>query len=163
MAIEIERKFLVAGPVPWDAALEVVAIEQGYLCVEGDRVLRVRRAGQRAWLTFKAGGMGIARLEYEYEIPVADALEMLARLCVHPLVEKVRHRIAHGGHLWEVDQFLGTNQGLVVAEIELHAEDEPFDRPDWLGAEVSRLPRYSNAALARRPFSEWDADERGVE
>ncbi len=162
MAIEIERKFLVDGPVPWSAALDAVAMEQGYLCTEGDRVLRVRRAGQRAWLTLKAGGAGIARLEYEYEIPVTDGQEMLARLCAHPLVEKVRHRIECGGHLWEVDQFKGANQGLVVAEIELNTEDEPFEHPDWLDAEVTHLRRYSNAALARRPFSEWGPDERGA-
>src|SRR5690606_41633412 len=98
--------------------------------------------------------------EFDYPIPVEDARQLLA-LCVGGLVEKPRHYVRHGGHLWEIDEFLGDNAGLVVAEIELADPDEAFDRPDWLGAEVTDQPRYYNLALAQRPYARWSAAERG--
>ena len=99
--------------------------------------------------------MGATRGEWEYPIPLADAAELLDGLCEQPLIEKVRHRIEHAGMVWEVDEFLGANAGLVVAEIELASEDQPFDKPEWIGAEVSGDARYYNANLIRHPFSQW--------
>ena len=117
--------------------------------------MRVRLRGDAAFLTLKGGSQGISRSEFEYPIPVADALAMLDTLAVAPPVDKVRHLIPVGGHLWELDVFAGENAGLVMAEIELESEGEAFERPDWLGDEVSEDPRYYNANLARYPFRRW--------
>ncbi len=116
--------------------------------------MRVRVVGEQAWLTIKGETVGATRLEFEYSIPRADADELL-RLCAGPLVEKVRHRIELGGVTWEVDEFLGDNAGLVVAEVELQREDQQFPRPEWLGEEVTGDPRYFNSNLAIRPYREW--------
>lgn len=160
MAREIERKFLVADPAAVPGAAGVT-IRQGYLSTVPERVVRVRRAGERAFITIKGSARGATRPEFEYEIPVADADEMLDALALRPLVEKTRHRIAAGGGLtWEVDVFGGENDGLVVAEIELRSEDEAFDRPSWLGREVTDDPRYTNAALVERPYRSWPRAER---
>jgi adenylate cyclase len=119
------------------------------------RTVRVRVEGERAVITIKSKSTGASRGEWEYEIPVPDAAELLERLCEQPLVEKVRHRIGHLGHTWEVDEFMGENAGLVVAEIELGSEDEAFEIPDWIGQEVTGDPRYYNSSLIRLPYSKW--------
>jgi len=148
MAHEIERKFLVAGPL-WSRGGDHII--QGILARHP--MVRVRVRAGRGYLTVKGRQDGITRPEWEYEIPLEDAQEMLA-LCT-AFTEKVRYKVEYAGHLWEVDVFEGDNQGLVVAEIELKAEDETFERPPWLGEEVSDDPRYLNVNLAETPFSRW--------
>lgn len=155
MAIEIERKFLLKNEQWRTVAGESSLIRQGYLSDQPERTVRVRVAGEQAWLTIKGKTEGIARLEMEYPIPVAEAMQLLDQLCLKPLIEKYRYRIAQGDLVWEIDEFLGENAGLVVAEIELSAADQAFDQPDWLGAEVSDDPRYFNSALIRQPFLRW--------
>jgi len=115
----------------------------------------VRIDGEHAFLTIKGKSVGASRGEWEYPVPVLDAAELLDGLCQQPLVEKVRRRIAIGPHTWEVDEFLGANAGLVVAEIELASEDEAFEKPDWLGREVTGDARYFNSNLIRQPYSQW--------
>ena len=154
MGIEIERKFLLAGDA-WRGQGQSVLLRQGYLSSARERVVRVRIEGEQAMLTIKGANVGATRSEWEYPIPLADAAELLDGLCEQPLIEKTRHRIEHAGMVWEVDEFLGANAGLVVAEIELASEDQPFDKPDWIGAEVSGDARYYNANLIRHPFSQW--------
>lgn len=166
MGIEIERKFLVAGDGWREAAHKVVPMAQGYLndlaLVEGGRQkasVRVRIEGDAAFLNIKSRQLGTTRQEFDYEIPVADARALLA-LCVGGLVDKRRHYVGHAGHLWEVDEFLGDNAGLVVAEVELEAADQAFDKPAWAGKQVTDSLRYYNLALASRPYSQWSDDER---
>jgi adenylate cyclase len=155
MPIEIERKFLVRDE-SWRAKVESSSrILQGYLSLERHLTVRVRLRGDAAFLTLKGGTRGIRRSEFEYPIPRANAQAMLDTLAVAPPVDKVRHLIRVGGHLWELDVFAGENAGLVMAEIELGSEDEAFERPGWLGDEVSEDPRYYNANLARFPFRSW--------
>lgn len=168
MAIEIERKFLVDGSRWRDAAHAVIPMAQGYIndqqAMDSGRQLasvRVRIAGEQAFLNLKSRELGRSRQEFDYPIPEPDARALLA-LCVGGLIDKRRHLVTVGGHLWEVDEFLGDNAGLVVAEIELDAVDEPFQRPDWLGPEVTELPRYYNLALASRPYAQWSADEQAA-
>jgi len=152
MATEIERKFLVHGDA-WRTR-DPIRISQGYLCRAKERTVRVRIAGDRAWITIKGITTGASRPEYEYEIPIADANELL-RLCEGPLIEKLRHVIVHEGMTWEIDEFRGDNEGLIVAEVELDDEAESFARPSWLGEEVTDDPRYFNANLSVRPFTTW--------
>ncbi len=154
MGQEIERKFLVRD-ANWKAGREGALLRQGYLSSHPDRIVRVRIEEQEAMLTIKSRTVGAARGEWEYPIPLADAQTLLDQVCEHPIIEKRRHRIPHAGMLWEVDEFLGENAGLVVAEIELETEDQAFARPDWLGAEVTHDPRYANANLLRHPYSRW--------
>lgn len=155
MAIEIERKFLLSND-GWRAQADGgCEYRQGYLQGDGTVAVRVRVAADQAWLTIKGGGEGIARQEFEYGIPLADAHAMLSRLCRQPPIEKRRYRVPAGAHVWEIDVFHGANAGLVLAEIELSGVDEPFERPDWLGDEVSDDPRYYNAYLNRHPYGEW--------
>ncbi|MDN4052938.1 CYTH domain-containing protein [Massilia sp. YIM B02763] len=154
MGIEIERKFLLAGD-GWRGLGTPTLMRQGYLVADAVRTVRVRIEGERAVITVKGKSTGASRGEWEYDIPVPDAAELLDGLCEQPLVEKVRHRIEHAGHVWEVDEFLGLNAGLVVAEIELGAEDEAFDKPDWIGREVTGDKRYYNSSLIRHPYSAW--------
>ena len=166
MGLEIERKFLVTGDDWREAAQRVVPMAQGYLndlaMVERGAMqasVRVRIEGDVARLNIKSRELGASRQEFEYAIPVADAHALLA-LSVGGRIEKRRHYIEHAGHVWEVDEFLGDNAGLVVAEIELDAVDAPFGRPHWIGAEATDAPRYYNLALASRPFAQWREDER---
>lgn len=154
MGVEIERKFLLAGD-GWRGQGTPTRMRQGYLVADPVRTVRVRIEGERAVITVKGKTTGASRGEWEYEIPVADAVELLDGLCEQPQVEKIRHRIEHAGHTWEVDEFLGLNAGLVVAEIELDAEDEAFEKPDWIGLEVTGETRYYNASLIRMPYSQW--------
>lgn len=155
MAIEIERKFLVKGDAWRDRVESASRITQGYLAADPRVTVRVRLCGDRAYLTIKGEAKGISRSEFEYPIPVADAEAMLRGLTALPPVDKVRHLIRIGGHLWELDVFEGANAGLVMAEVELAAEDEAFDLPDWAGEEVTGDPRYYNAYLAKHPFARW--------
>ncbi len=153
MAREIERKFLVNG-FSWRTPAGI-RIRQGYLSTDKERTVRVRTVGGRAFLTIKGSPVGLARPEFEYAIPVHDAVTLLDQLCPRPLIEKTRHRVVFQGHTWEVDEFSGANNGLVLAEIELADEDEAFARPEWLGEEVTHDPRYYNAALVAHPYGSW--------
>lgn len=155
MALEIERKFLVKSDAWRTQASSRELLRQGYLQSDVAASIRVRTAGENAWLNIKAKRSGMTRLEFEYPIPRQDADEILDELCKGPRVEKYRHEIRLGAHTWEVDEFLGDNQGLVVAEIELSDESESFERPDWLGDEVTHDERYYNFNLAQRPYGEW--------
>jgi len=154
MAIEIERKFLVTGD-DWKATAAVLLYRQGYLSTDKARTVRVRIAGARAFLTIKGLAAGIARPEFEYEIPVADATAMLDDLCLKPLIEKRRYTLECRGLRWEVDEFLGDNLGLVVAEVELDSADQAIELPAWVGQEVSDDPRYFNSSLIAHPFCMW--------
>jgi adenylate cyclase len=154
MAKEIERKFLVKR----DSSRRQEAgkrYRQGYLSTVKERTVRVRTAGDKGYLTIKGISVGASRSEYEYEIPVADANEMLDRLCERPLIEKTRYRVPHDGLVWEIDEFQGENSGLIVAEVELKDEHQSVTLPDWVGQEVTGDPRYFNANLVGKPFSKW--------
>lgn len=155
MALEIERKFLVCGEF-LDQATEATEIVQGYLSLLPDRTVRVRVRGEKGYITVKglADDSGITRYEWEKEIPVDDARELL-KLCEPTLVEKTRYLVYYGRHRFEVDVFHGANSGLVMAEIELLSADEAFEKPPWLGEEVSGDPRYYNSALSVKPYSRW--------
>ncbi len=152
MGVEIERKFLVLGD-DWRQG-EGRYLCQAYLNRDPARTVRVRIDGEQAFLTIKGRSVGATRSEFEYAIPVADARALLA-LADGPAVEKRRHLVPMGELVWEIDEFLGANAPLVVAEIELPREDQPFERPAWVGEEVTQDPRYFNSALAARPFSTW--------
>ncbi|WLI87648.1 CYTH domain-containing protein [Massilia sp. R2A-15] len=154
MGVEIERKFLLAGD-RWRTLGTPVLLRQGYLSSDPGRVVRVRVDGNQAYLTIKGRSEGATRGEWEYPIPLDEANELLERLCEKPLIEKTRRAISFRGNTWEVDEFLGVNQGLVVAEIELASEDQQFDKPDWIGEEVTHDARYYNSSLVRKPFSSW--------
>lgn len=154
MGIEIERKFLVTGD-EWRSMATGVFYCQGYLCLEKERTVRVRIAGEQAFLTIKGRSSGISRMEYEYPIPLEDARVLLDQLCVQPVIEKKRYRVHYQGFIWEVDEFFGENEGLRVAEIELAAEDQEFAKPSWVGEEVSSDRRYANAGLVKNPYSTW--------
>ena len=156
MAREIERKFLVTGD-DWRPGAQGVPYRQGYLSAGADAActVRARVAGERAFLTVKGRAAGGARDEYEYPIPIADAEEMLERLCVGGRIEKFRYRVPFAGRVWEVDEFTGENAPLVVAEVELDRIDAEVALPPWVGLEVTYDPRYTNAALARHPYSRW--------
>jgi len=151
---EIERKFLVASDA-WRGLAPGTRYRQGYLSTVETRTVRIRVAGDHAYLTIKGATAGIARAEFEYEIPLADAQALLDDLCERPLIEKTRYRIPFAGHVWEVDEFHGDNEGLIVAEVELPTADAPVDLPPWIGAEVSADPRYANANLTRAPYRTW--------
>lgn len=152
MGVEIERKFLVTGS-EWRAA-ESTYLCQGYLSRDRSRTVRVRIAGDTATLTIKGPTQGVSRSEFEYTIPVEDARSLLL-LCDGPLIEKRRYVIPMGTIKWEVDEFLGDNAGLVIAEVELETEDQDFGRPAWLGAEVTHDGRYFNFYLSQHPFNTW--------
>jgi CYTH domain-containing protein len=154
MSIEIERKFLVVGTA-WRQG-SGVRFSQGYLTRDKDRTVRVRLAGEQAFLTIKGRSTGASRAEFEYEVPLADGQQLL-QLCERPLIEKIRRVIPNEGSTWEVDEFLGENAGLVVAEIELQSEDQAFARPAWLGEEVTLDSRYFNSSLSLNPYAHWAA------
>lgn len=154
MGREIERKFLVKKEA-WRPQGEGSLYLQGYLSTVKERVVRVRVAGDKGLLTVKGVAEGFSRHEFEYEIPVKDARQMLDTLCETPLIEKIRHREEHEGVLWEIDVFLGENEGLVLAEVELESETRPVPLPAWIGEEVSENPRYYNMNLVKNPFRQW--------
>ena len=154
MGTEIERKFRVKEEGAWREA-EATRYRQGYLSTVKERTVRVRTINDQAYLTIKGITVGASRAEFEYEIPVADAEELLDNLCEKPLIEKNRYKVDVGGLVWEVDEFFGENQGLVIAEVELQREDQPFDKPEWVTEEVTEDPRYYNANLIENPYSSW--------
>lgn len=161
MAHEIERKFLPRSDAWRALAHERRRMSQGYVA-RGDGVsVRVRVAGEEAWLNIKVGGLAASRLEFEYDIPVADARELLPH-ATGPLIDKTRHFVDVDGFTFEVDEFHGANAGLIVAEVELDREDQPFPRPEWLGVEVTQHRRYYNVCLVEHPYSAWtEAERRG--
>ncbi|WP_145479625.1 CYTH domain-containing protein [Stenotrophomonas rhizophila] len=161
MGLEIERKFLVTSDAWRAAAHAVIPMAQGYVndtaAIESGAQkasVRVRIQGDAAFLNLKSREIGHTRQEFDYPIPVEDARALLA-LCVGGLIDKRRHMVRHGGLLWEVDEFLGDNAGLVVAEVELEHADQPVDLPEWAGDEVTDDVRYYNLALAAHPYTTW--------
>lgn len=152
---EIERKFLVNSEAWRAAATRAVSMRQGYLASSPASSVRVRIEGDEARLNIKSATLGISRTEYEYPIPLEDALEILETLCGDATVTKTRHFVEHAGHVWEVDEFSGPNAGLVVAELELESASETFARPPWLGEEVSHDRRYYNVCLIDHPYCDW--------
>lgn len=154
MAIETERKFLVKNN-SYRQTGRKVRITQGYISTDPGKVVRVRIYDDKAFLTFKSLNKGISRFEFEFEIDTVRAMEMLEKLCIQPFIDKFRYLVEYNGFTWEVDEFLGENEGLVVAEIELPAENTPFDLPAWVGAEVTQDPKYLNSNLVKHPFSTW--------
>ncbi len=154
MGTEIERKFLLQND-SWRSLAIGTEFRQGYLCSNKERTVRIRIKADKGFLTIKGASVGAARSEYEYEIPVEEAKEMLVELCDQPIIEKNRYAISYRGFTWEVDEFFGLNQGLIVAEIELEHEDQQFEKPDWIGREVTDDARYFNARLAKEPYATW--------
>lgn len=159
MAREIERKFLLEANVWAPEPGSGVRIRQGYLSLDPDRIVRVRRAGPAGTLTLKGRLSDRERLEFEYPIPAADADALLDRLCRRPLIEKTRYHVPWRGAVWDVDVFDGENAGLAVAEIELESAGAPVVLPPWVGLEVTDDPRYLNVSLIQRPFSRWSHDD----
>ena len=154
MAKEIERKFLVKNE-SFKLFSSGVIFRQGYLNRDKARTVRVRVAGEQAFITIKGLTNGMERMEFEYPISLTDANEMLETLCVKPLIEKLRYKIMSDGHIWEVDEFIGDNEGLTVAEVELKSPDEHVIIPDWVGPEVSGDLMYFNSNLVINPFKNW--------
>ena len=158
MALEIERKYLI--DLEKISPLENgIRIKQGYLSTDKNAVVRVRVKNDKAYLTIKGSNSGIARLEFEYEIPLDEANEMLEKLCQKPVIDKTRYLITHENHTWEVDVFYGDNEGLVVAEVELSSEDEHINLPSWVKEEVSHDDRYFNSNLMKLPFKDWEENK----
>ena len=158
MGYEIERKFLVKGDFKADA-FQKFPIKQGYLALSGVNVVRIRVKGNKGYLTVKTAleEGTIKRNEWEYEVPAADAEEMLL-MCEDAIIDKTRYLIRVGSHIFEVDEFYGENEGLLIAEVELEDEHEAFEKPDWLGDEVTGNVRYYNSFLSIHPFSGWSKD-----
>jgi len=154
MGKEIERKFLVKND-SWRGQVEGKRYRQGYLSTVKERTVRIRTAGDKGFITVKGITVGASRSEYEYEIPLTDANEMLDLLCERPLIEKTRYRIPQGNVAWEIDEFEGDNRGLITAEVELKDEHQPVAFPSWLGQEVTGDPRYFNANLVAKPYATW--------
>jgi adenylate cyclase len=154
MALEIERKFLVVGDA-WRSLATGTLYRQGYVVLGAGKTVRVRVAGSTGYLTIKGPSVNLARTEFEYEIPLDDAMTLLDTLCEQPLVEKTRYKIPYGGMVWEVDEFAGENQGLIVAEVELATADQAIALPPWVGADVSDDPRYFNVYLVQHPYRQW--------
>jgi len=154
MGVEIERKFLVKDD-QWRRFGPGVRYRQGYLTTEIERTVRVRVVGNKGFLTIKGKTRKSKRNEFEYEIPIKDARWMLDVLCKKPLIEKIRYTIKYKGLIWEIDEFLGVNEGLILAEVELSAEDQVINLPEWIGQEVTGDPAYYNANLVIKPYSQW--------
>jgi adenylate cyclase len=159
MAIEIERKFLVKGDT-WRSLGTGQVYRQGYITTVNSTTVRIRIVGDRGYLTIKGKTDGIARSEFEYLIPVEDAQSMLDTLCDRPLIEKIRYKIQLGNLLWEVDEFLGENQGLIMAEVELDDANKTIELPDWIAKEVSSDRKYYNSNLAKYPYQQWKDFEK---
>lgn len=158
MGREIERKFLTVND-EWKQHARGRMYRQGYIRNNGQVTVRARIAGETGYLTLKGPTSGASRSEFEYRIPVGDAAEILDELCDKPLIEKRRYKITFEGMLWEIDEFSGENQGLVIAEIELQDEQQEFKRPSWLGKEVTGDKRYYNASLVKNPYQLWKHSE----
>jgi adenylate cyclase len=155
MPVEIERKFLVSGNAWRQSVTRSERFGQGYLATTPSSSIRVRVGGERAWIGIKGRVVGMSRPEYEYEIPVAEGSEILRDYCAEGRIDKIRHWVEVGGRAWEIDEFLGANAGLVVAELEIESETAEFERPAWLGREVTSDVRYYNASLAQQPYGMW--------
>jgi len=155
MAKEIEKKFLVKND-SWKKGAKITYYRQGYLSSVKERVVRVRTIDKKGFLTIKGITVGVSRNEFEYEIPVEDANIMLDNLCEKPIIEKNRAKVEYEGLIWEIDEFFGENEGLVVAEVELTDENQEFKKPDWVGEEVSGDPRYFNSNLIKNPYKTWN-------
>lgn len=156
MAKEIERKFLVVGSA-WRTLAQGTRYRQGYLNSDKARTVRIRTVGDQAFLTIKGPTIGVTRTEFEYPIPYDDCITMLNDLAEQPVIDKIRYKIPVDGLIWEVDEFLGVNEGLIVAEVELTSEDQTFEKPDWVGEEVSGDVRYYNSSLIKAPYTTWKA------
>ena len=154
MGLEIERKFLIKDDSWKNEAEDGISIKQGYLNSSAERTVRVRIQGSKGIMTVKGENQNLTRKEFEYQIPLQDAINML-EICEKPIIEKTRYILSKSDKTWEIDVFAGKNEGLIVAEIELVAEEESFDRPSWLGEEVSLDSRYYNSSLITRPYSDW--------
>jgi len=154
MGVEIERKFLVKSSA-WKKNARYSRYRQGYIFSEKKGILRVRIVNDKGYLTIKSAPVGLKRQEYEYEIPLNDASEMLNSLCENYIIEKRRYKVAYGDHLWEIDEFEGLNEGLLLAEIELKDEAESFQKPFWVGKEVTNDRRYHNSYLSKSPYTHW--------
>jgi adenylate cyclase len=154
MAYEIERKFLLINEQWRDEVEDSFTLRQGYLSTNPDATVRIRIKNEQATLTIKSKNIGIRRNEFEYQIPTEEAQQLLA-LCEGPLIEKIRYTICRGSHTWEIDEFSGDNTGLILAEIELTHEDDAFEKPTWVGDEVSGDVRYYNSNLVAHPFINW--------
>ncbi len=157
MAIEIERKFLLANNGWRRDADSGTRICQGYMTETGPASVRVRIEGDHANINIKSATLDMTRQEYEYPVPVSDAESMLARICLKPVIDKTRFHVNYHGKLWEIDVFEGDNEGLVVAEIELNSVDEPFDLPPWAGQEVTQEKPYYNVCLVKYPYKDWQS------
>jgi len=155
MGIEIEKKFLLANDGWRSSIVKSIPFRQGYLAGSEKASVRIRIEGNRANINIKGATLGVRRQEFEYSIPLDDASELLSTLSNGPLVEKTRHYVFVAEHEWEIDEFQGDNEGLIVAEIELQDENEVFYKPDWLGREVSHDERYYNSMLVNMPFKRW--------
>ena len=160
MGKEIERKFLLKND-SWRGLASGTVYRQGYLSSDVERAVRIRMINDTAFLTIKGESRGATRLEFEYEIPIDDASEMLTKLCQRPIIEKTRYKIEYAGMIWEIDEFAGDNEGLIVAEVELEDENQAVEIPGWAGQEVTDDPRYLNANLIKHPYSEWNMKEKG--
>ena len=154
MAQEIERKFLTKSDA-WRSNAIGRFYRQGYLSTVKERTVRIRTIRNQGYITVKGIAKGAARAEYEYEIPVKDANEMLDTLCEQPIIEKMRYEIEHNELIWLVDEFEGVNKGLILVEVELSDENQKIALPDWVGAEVTGDPNYFNSNLTRNPYSGW--------
>ena len=155
MATEIERKFLVKNNLWRDHILSESVLKQGYLANLPNATVRVRISKDQAHLNIKSKTVGISRAEFEYEIPMDDAEALLTEIAQKPYIDKTRYKVQCGDHVWDLDIFVGENEGLVVAEVELNDEDEHFEMPSWAGEEVSDDPRYYNSSLVKVPYSQW--------
>jgi len=155
MPIEIERKFLLSNDKWRDEVVRSSRIRQGYMGKIDKASVRIRIQGDKANINIKSATLDIRRMEYEYEIPLIEAEEMLNQLCNQPQIDKTRFIVEQGKHTWEIDEFYGDNEGLLVAEVELDSEDEEIIKPDWLGDEVTADPRYYNVSLIKHPFNQW--------
>ena len=155
MGKEIEKKFLVSGN-EWRSLSKGTLYKQGYISDEKERVVRIRIGGDRGFLTVKGINKGATRAEYEYNIPLKDAEEMLQELCKKPLIEKKRYKISYKGFIWEIDEFYGDNEGLILAEIELSDENQPYEKPYWIGREVTGEKKYFNSNLIKHPYNKWE-------
>lgn len=155
MGLEIERKFLIKNDHWRENKIEATEIKQGYLSSAIDRTVRVRVRGEKGILTIKGKSGNLTRAEFEYEIPLDEAVSLL-KLCEKPIIEKTRYVCRYKGNSWEIDEFMGVNKGLLLAEVELESEDQTVEIPDWVGEEVSTDPKYYNSSLTANPYTKWE-------
>ncbi len=154
MGSEIERKFLLRNDL-WRKNAQGILLRQGYILSDPRRTVRIRICNNSGFITIKGLAKGIERPEFEYEIPLEDADFLLSHICETPILEKIRYKIEYDGFIWEVDEFLGENSGLFVAEIELASDDQVFPKPPWIGKEVTGSKRYFNSSLVKNPYNKW--------